>query len=480
MSGLVLLPRTLTAASMAICGSPSLLSATGIPQAPVQSTAMPVHSPLHANPPGCSSSAAEVVSHAEERLCDLSDIDNVMIANPPILFSIPRSVRLVVRLAFSRCLKDAAKHPEVLLHHFRVLAFWKFNLLHIRNTTKVTVPNSKSKEVQRRLSLWQSYTPSQVVADIRSHCIPANSTPPASAPAGGISQDLVRCLRLLLQGRLSDAAAALSSRGIAASSESTFNSLLAKHPQKPIPMRPPALDFKFTPSPSLVRRLINGFKKGSAPGPFGERPDFIRELLHGPDDISFLYAIRDFCGSLAVSSFPTSLSPFYSAASMIALSKADGGVRPIAVGGYWRRLCSKLLLASVKQDALAYLQPLQVGVGTSGGCEGIIHALNSLVSSCPREGFSILKTDFDNAFNSISREAFFNITRTHFPRIHNFVTWIYGDDNHMVLRDGQRFTSKCGVQQGDPLGPLLFALVLQEVLKSLKERFCGLHGIMFF
>ena len=59
---------------------------------------------------------------------------------------------------------------------------------------------------------------------------------------------------------------------------------------------------------------------------------------------------------------------------MIALSKKDVGVRPIAVGYVLRRLAAKCRNAHVIEDCSKILQPRQVGVEVAGGTEAAIPA----------------------------------------------------------------------------------------------------------
>jgi hypothetical protein len=84
-----------------------------------------------------------------------------------------------------------------------------------------------------------------------------------------------------------------------------------------------------------------------------------------------------------------------------------------------------------------------------------------------------LKIDLSNAFNVVSRDAILAAVRQHFPGL---ATWVetYAQDAHLRTYD-RRYLRRTGVQQGDPLGPLLFALVLQPVLKTIQLRCLALR-----
>eukprot|EP00731_Ephydatia_muelleri_P017790 Em0010g888a len=71
-----------------------------------------------------------------------------------------------------------------------------------------------------------------------------------------------------------------------------------------------------------------------------------------------------------------------------------------------------------------------------------------------------------NAFNLVSRDAVLQQCLMHFPEIYPWTSWCYSQHPKLWHPVGS-ISSASGVQQGDPLGPLLFALVLQSVLKKL-------------
>jgi hypothetical protein len=60
-------------------------------------------------------------------------------------------------------------------------------------------------------------------------------------------------------------------------------------------------------------------------------------------------------------------------ASLCALHKKDGGIRPIAIGNCLRRLTSKQAYFQSRNIINSYLSPHQLGVATKLGCEAAIH-----------------------------------------------------------------------------------------------------------
>jgi len=111
--------------------------------------------------------------------------------------------------------------------------------------------------------------------------------------------------------------------------------------------------------------------------------------------------------------------------------------------------------------------PSQLGVGVSGGCEAAVHATRRFLTNMP-DNFVVVKIDFSNAFNCIRRDSVLAAVSASIPEIYRCCCLAY---NHTsILQYGQRtIASEEGVQQGDPLGPLLFCLAVHSLLLSLAS-----------
>ncbi|GKA95149.1 putative reverse transcriptase domain-containing protein, partial [Tanacetum coccineum] len=96
------------------------------------------------------------------------------------------------------------------------------------------------------------------------------------------------------------------------------------------------------------------------------------------------------------------------------------------------------------KEMTKYLNDFQFGVGVSGGTEAVLHSVNRVLSARHSDGsLAMLTVDFSNAFNLVDRASL----------LHEHI-W-----------------STTGVQQGDPLGPLLFALVLHPLVHKIRDNF---------
>ena len=82
-------------------------------------------------------------------------------------------------------------------------------------------------------------------------------------------------------------------------------------------------------------------------------------------------------------------------------------------------------------------------------------------------GKVLLKLDFANAFNRVCRQTALTRTAFTFPGIARWVTWCY--QHPSALRFGAAaIQSAGGVQQGDPLGRLLFATAIHTLTQELR------------
>ena len=139
------------------------------------------------------------------------------------------------------------------------------------------------------------------------------------------------------------------------------------------------------------------------------------------------------------------------------------------MGGVLQQLTSKCLARAIRHSVLSSLSPLQLGVCVKGGCEAVIHAVSHLMSSSTPSQCWTLLLDFCNAFNSINREAMFVEIPRRSPTISAWMESCYSCQPFLFL--GKDSIRSCyGVQQGDPLCPLGFALTLHPLIEKIKAE----------
>ena len=150
------------------------------------------------------------------------------------------------------------------------------------------------------------------------------------------------------------------------------------------------------------------------------------------------------------------------------LDNKSGGFRPIAIGYTWRRIAAKCANSYAISSLSDYLRPIQLGVGTPGGCEAAVHATRRFVESMQVD-HCVVKLDFSNAFNSLHRDVMLDEVLKKIPGIYKFCHLSYSKPSELVY-SGLTIHSREGPQQGDPLGPLLFCGTIHPLLLSLTSE----------
>ena len=107
---------------------------------------------------------------------------------------------------------------------------------------------------------------------------------------------------------------------------------------------------------------------------------------------------------------------------------------------------------------------MQLGFGTSGGCEAAVHAAHKFLSSSTHSHpLLLLKVDYRNAFNRISvrRDRFLHVVREKFSCLFPFGLLIVPQLICFLV-----IPSATGVQQGD-----LFSLAIHSLASELVSTF---------
>ena len=182
-------------------------------------------------------------------------------------------------------------------------------------------------------------------------------------------------------------------------------------------------------------------------------------------DFDIFYVLRSFPRGSGAGPSGLSAEQLLDAASIHLPTPIASSLRSVVnllVSGKVPLLVSVFL--AFKGEVFIFFQPFQFGVACKAGAEKVIHSLTNCVEANWQSGdFVIFKVDMSNAFNLFSREAVLEECATFFPELMPWVIWCYGSRTSLFHPQG-RIWSQSGVHQGDPLGPLLFALLVLHKL----------------
>ena len=213
-----------------------------------------------------------------------------------------------------------------------------------------------------------------------------------------------------------------------------------------------------------VRKALHSFPSTSGAGRSGLRPSHIRGAMRLAS-ADLLLSLSEVVHLLLLGQLPELVHPYVCGASIMALRKPNGSLQPIAIGETIRRLTSKVAVDLITDRARGVLEPLQLGVKTPNGCEAAVHRSNPDKVA--------LSLDVSNAFNTVHRSAVLQEVRTHFPSIAPWVDCCYRHESTLFTGSSsvtsQVIASARGVQQGDLLRPVLFALAIHPVIKEARQ-----------
>ena len=144
-----------------------------------------------------------------------------------------------------------------------------------------------------------------------------------------------RAKLLAQEGQFTKALQALTSAGMADPSRANLQAMKEKHPQAAgPPIQVPATDLPQICFTQLeVAKAVKKFRRGSAPGPSGLRPEHLHVALQAAPGRRerALQSLTKLVNVMAEGGVPQEVAPYLAGARLHAAKKKGGGLRPIAV-----------------------------------------------------------------------------------------------------------------------------------------------------
>ena len=253
-----------------------------------------------------------------------------------------------------------------------------------------------------------------------------------------------------------------SSDDVAPQNGQTLGLLQQKHPSAPVDLslpEPPEDDFApAVASVEDIRKALASFGPGSAGGPDGLRPSHLKALTSRKTAEAgerLLASLAEFVNLILRGEVPEFARQIFYGATLCALAKKDGSIRPIAVGCTLRRLATKVGARPLAVQIGESLRPVQLGYSTKGGCEAAAHAARSYLGGASHRRV-IFKVDMANAFNSLRRDVFLAAARERAQSLYGMLWQAYSGPTSLFFGESTLVWAS-GIQHVHSFGSALFS-----------------------
>lgn len=388
-------------------------------------------------------------------------------ANVRVVKRIPKAARFHASQEYTRTLEGCVNNIKSWEAWYRLLSFPYVVFKAPDRNDKTTSKLSLATIIKRNVKIWTEVKGLPFEAFFEK-IVPQTTN--ARKGKRKVDADDIRVKKC--QSKLNDGD--ISDDTIAPVNMEVYLKLLEKHPA---PELIHDFDDKNLPTVDAVTEsetkiAVFNFVNGSSGGLVGLRPQHLKDMLSvelGENGKLMLTRLSTFCDLLFNGNAPDFIIPILYGACLCAFNKKDLSIRPIAIGSTYRRLVAKIACARVSNKLGAECRPSQLGFGTKGGAEAGAHAARSFINTQNASTKVFLKLDFRNAFNELERDLMLLSAYNRCPEIYRFVKQCYSEPTKLAFG---YFTllSQRGCQQGDPCGPPLFCLTINEMVKALKSE----------
>ena len=287
--------------------------------------------------------------------------------------------------------------------------------------------------VADRLRKWQQGS----IAELwESYQEQTKRSPPGRRPRKSPEEvQTARAKRLAAEGLFGRACEALASEGLFTRNPELIQMLKDLHPQghQVQPTQEDQADpIEF--SREGVKAGVESFNRLAGAGRSDLKPQHLKEAVGCKSPAAatvVLDKLTRLVNFLVAGEACPEVAPFLAGAPLHAGKKADGGVRPIAVGETLRRLVGKCCVgdSSIKDAVKQLLEPRQLGVGTRGGAEVLTRAATTIVQEHGHDPvMALLQIDSTNAFNPISRDKILLEVDALLPSLSDWMRCCYEGD----------------------------------------------------
>lgn len=284
---------------------------------------------------------------------------------------------------------------------------------------------------------------------------------------------LSRAERLVKEGALGKAARAVDTKTLPPHPGAIQRAIIERvHPEGPtsLPVNPdktprfPDLDWDY------LSKRIRDLPRSAAPGATGWTRELLIPLV---DSLTCRPVITALLLGILNNTLSDALRRTLSTSILIVITKEvspgeepDG--RPIAMGDFFAKLAAGIAFDRERSKIAEIFGDLQFGALKKQGTETIILRTRREFRASKKHVMATL--DLRNAFNALCRDIMMQTVFDYkLCDLFNIVEFLYGRPSSLLSPFAPGQQSKQGVRQGDPLGPILFALGIHPTLVSLEK-----------
>lgn len=219
---------------------------------------------------------------------------------------------------------------------------------------------------------------------------------------------------------------------------------------------------------STLLEAISKSNKSSGPGPSGWRLSHYAIFAQRQSAWFF-----DIWRHILRHDVPSNARQYYYGGRLIALSKPNSGEpRPIVATESLNKITEKAIFLKYRNIFVELLQPMQIGVGTSGGGQTLVHVIDTVLRDHPQ--YAVCNLDIKNAFNTIFRSTILIELQKNIPEVVSYFRNAYGNLSEIVFKhhmtgEHEHIDCHTGVRQGASLSSALFSLAYHTLLTKIKQ-----------
>ena len=162
---------------------------------------------------------------------------------------------------------------------------------------------------------------------------------------------------------------------------------------------------------------------------------------------------------------------------LIPLQNQKNDVRPVGIGEVLRRIISKCITKTAREDTMKAVGNLQLCVGQQAGAEAAVHAAKEIFAD--KECEAVLLIDASYTFNTINRQAMLHNISVLCPTLAIYVKNTYKVFPSLLVAKDLELKSEEGTTQGDPIAVEAYALGRSVLQSKIGQNNTGAKHIAY-